>query len=82
MKQDSLTNLSLEELQKKENALKTANVLLPVMLGVMAVLGVFIVLRKGSVIFLTLPVCFLPLALANTSNLKKVREEIAKRNGG
>jgi uncharacterized membrane protein len=81
MKQEELTNLSLEELQKKEKSLKTLTGVFLGMQVVMTILGVFILLQKGSFVFASLPVAFLPLLLANLANLKKITAEIAKRQG-
>jgi hypothetical protein len=74
-----LSELSLEELQKKE---KTHKYSMPVLAGVLIVLAassIFITFQKGFNIFTTIPLAFLPVYVALASNLKKIKAEISLR---
>lgn len=78
-KQPELSELSLEELEKRAKMTKFSNIMLCVAVVLQFLVGVFLTYKNGFNVFIILPVAFLPLIIVNFSNLKKVNEEIAKR---
>jgi Na+-transporting methylmalonyl-CoA/oxaloacetate decarboxylase beta subunit len=79
-KQPELSELSLEELQKKIKTIKIANAFLIASIVIQFCAGFYLTIKKGFSPFLVLPVAFLPLVILNVTNYKKIKEEIAKRN--
>lgn len=79
MSTSPFSNLSTEELQGKLKSLKTANVIFIAMLIVMALLGVAITMMRGFGVFTLMPVFFLPMAVINAGNIKKIQAELASR---
>jgi hypothetical protein len=41
-------------------------------------IGVFLAISKGFNVFTFIPLAFLPMLMVNFSNIKKIKEEIAK----
>jgi hypothetical protein len=80
MKQESLSNLSLDELKTKEKSLKTAAGMLSGMMVVMLAVGIYMFFQKGFSVFSVLPIAFFPLVGGLVAKIKGVREEIATRN--
>ncbi len=80
MKQVPLSELSQEELLKKEKTLKAASTVLRGMLVVLAAASVYLTYLQGFSVFSVLPVTFLPIFIVNVGNLKKIQAEIASRN--
>jgi len=80
MKQVPLSELSKEDLLKKEKTSKTAIAALGGLLIVLIAATVYLTYLQGFSVFTVLPVAFLPLFTINISNLKKIRTEIASRN--
>ena len=80
MKQESLSNLSLDELKTKEKSLKTAAGMLSGMIVVMLAVGIYMFFQKGFSVFSVLPVAFLPLVGGLFAKIKEVRSEMASRN--
>jgi len=80
MKQESLSNLSLDELKTKEKSLKTAAGMLSGMMVVMLAVGIYMFFQKGFSVFSVLPVAFLPLVGGLFAKIKEVRSEMASRN--
>lgn len=78
-KQPQLSELSLEELEKRAKMTKFSNIMLCVALVFQFLVGVFLTYKNGFNVFIILPVAFLPLIIVNFTNLKKINEEIAKR---
>lgn len=78
--QPDLTTLSLEELQKRAKTTKTATGLLGGILFVQFAAGIFLTYKQGFNVFTIIPAAFLPLLIINITTLKKINEEIAKRN--
>ena len=79
MKENSLANLSLDELKKREKMLKIAISFIIAAIIVMAIAGAFLTYKQGFSIFTVMPIIFLSIVLINGVNLKKVRVEIAAR---
>ncbi len=80
MKQVPLSELSQEELLKKEKTLKAASTVLGGMLVVLAAASVYLTYLQGFTVFSVLPVAFLPIFIVNIGNLKKIKAEISSRN--
>lgn len=80
MKQVPLSELSQEELLKKEKTLKAASTVLGGMLVVLAAASVYLTYLQGFSVFTALPVAFLPMFIINLGNLKKIQAEITSRN--
>lgn len=78
-KQPELSELTIEELEKKAKTSKTATGALAGILIVQLAAGIYLTIKQGFNVFIILPVAFLPLILANIASLKKLKEEIASR---
>ncbi|UPT70643.1 MAG: redox-active disulfide protein 2 [Flavobacterium sp. JAD_PAG50586_2] len=79
-KEIDLSSLSIEELNKQAKKTKTIAGLLAGILLVEFVIGLFLTIRQGFSIFLVIPFAFLPILIVNHQNIKKINEEIARRN--
>lgn len=80
MAQPPLDQLTIGELKVKESLLKKATPMLGVSLVLMTAASVFLTVRgRGVGVFTVLPLMFLPLFILNVMNLKKVKDEIARR---
>jgi hypothetical protein len=80
MSQNPFAQLSTEELNKKAQTLKKANIVLSVFLIIMALAAVANTVLGGFSVFSVLPICFLPMVLVNFGNLKKIQTELATRS--
>jgi hypothetical protein len=74
-----LSKINLEELRKREKALKTAFTVILSMVGMMLLAGIYMTIIDGPGAILFLPVAFMPIVLTNYMNLKKVRHLIAEK---
>ena len=79
-KEIDLSTLTIEELEKRAKTTKTASVMLAVVIAIQFGIGVFLTFSKGFNVFTVIPLAFLPMLMVNFSNIKKIKEEIAKRN--
>ena len=77
--QSDLSTLTLTELNKRAKSTKMASGLLIGIIIVQFITGIFLTIKQGFSIFIIIPVAFLPMVAVNYSNLKKIKEEIAKR---
>ncbi|TDP59508.1 redox-active disulfide protein 2 [Flavobacterium dankookense] len=77
--QSDLSTLTLTELHKRAKSTKLASGLLIGIIIVQFITGIFLTIKQGFSIFIIIPVAFLPMVAVNYSNLKKIKEEIAKR---
>lgn len=77
--QSDLSTLTLTELQKRAKSTKMASGLLIGIIIVQFITGIFLTIKQGFSVFIIIPVAFLPMVVVNYSNLKKIKEEIAKR---
>jgi cytochrome b561 len=77
-----LSKVNLEELKKKEKALKTAFIVILSMVVIMLIAGIYLTIVDGPGAILFLPVAFTPIVLTNYMNLKKVRQLIAEKEQG
>jgi hypothetical protein len=80
MKQESLSNLSIDELKAKEKSLKTAAGMLTGMMVVMFAVGIYMFFQNGFSVFSILPVAFMPLVGGLFAKIKDVRSEVASRS--
>jgi hypothetical protein len=80
-KEPELSSLSLEDLNKRAKTTKTATGLLLGIIIIQFVVGTFLTVKQGFNVFIVIPLAFLPMVFVNYANLKKINEEIAKRNG-
>ena len=78
-KQPQLSELSLEELEKRTKMTKFSSIMLIVAVSLQFFAGVYLTFKNGFNVFIILPMAFLPLIIVNFTNLKKINEEIAKR---
>lgn len=78
--ENNLEALSLEELHKKAKTTKTFASILAGLVIVQFATGIFLTTQQGFNVFIMVPFAFLPLVLINFSNIKKINEEIARRN--
>ncbi|MFN3754882.1 redox-active disulfide protein 2 [Flavobacterium sp.] len=79
-KEPELSTLTVEELEKRAKTTKIASGFLLGVLLVQFAVGVYLTFQQRFNVFVIIPVAFLPLIILNFNNLKKIKEEIAKRN--
>lgn len=72
--------LSLEELNKRVKTTKLTTGILAGLLILQFAIGIYLTIKQGFNMFIVVPVAFLPILIVNYSNIKKLNEEIAKRN--
>lgn len=77
---DDLSNLGLEELDKKLKTTKTVTGLLAGLLFLQFAVGIYLTTQQGFNVFTIVPLAFLPILIINITNIKKMKEEISKRN--
>jgi hypothetical protein len=77
--QPDITTLTIEELKKRAKTTQTVNGVLLGMLVIQFASGIYLTFKQGFNVFIVLPIAFLPLVILNYTNLKKIREEIAKK---
>lgn len=80
-KEPELSTLTTEELEKRAKTTKMATGLLLGILIVQFADSAYLTIKQGFNVFIIIPIAFLPLVILNFTNLKKIKEEIAKRNG-
>jgi hypothetical protein len=78
-KPTDLSQLPLEELEKRAKTAKIAIAVMGVSILFMLLSGIFLTIKQGFNAFTILPVAFLPLLIVNTTSLKNIKTEIAKR---
>ncbi len=80
-KETNLSTLTVEELEKRVKTTKIASIMLAVIIAIQFGIGIFLTLSKGFNVFTVIPLAFLPMLIVNFTNIKKIKAEIAKRNG-
>ena len=80
MKKEDYSQLTIEELTKKEKTAKTATIALAVVIVLQFLVGLFLTFKQGFNVFTILPVTFLPILIVNYMTIKKIREEINSRS--
>lgn len=79
-KEEDFSQLSNDELYKKAKMLKLASISILVSMLLMMISGIILSLKKGFSALTVTPMGFLPLVIIFSSQLKKVNEELKKRN--
>jgi hypothetical protein len=79
-KEIDLSTLTIEELVKRAKTTKIASLMLGIILAIQFGIGIFLTISKGFNVFTFIPLAFMPILIINFTHLKKIREEIAKRN--
>jgi len=80
-KEPELSTLTVEQLTKRAKTTKLATGLLLGIIILQLAIGAYLTFDKGFNVFTVIPLAFLPMVIVNYANLKKINEEIAKRNG-
>lgn len=79
MKNEDLSNISTEALEKRA---KTLGIIVGIIWGAVitiSIAGVMLAAQKGFNVFVTLPVVYIALAVLFTVRLKKIKAEIKTR---
>lgn len=79
-KEVDLSTLTVEELEKRAKTTKAASIMLAVIMAIQFGIGIFLTVSKGFNVFTFIPLAFLPILIINFRNIKKIKEEIARRN--
>lgn len=79
MKNENFSDLSTEELLKRQKTIKPLTILLIVTLILLFVLSLFITIKKGFTALLVVPIALSPIAILNLNNLKNIQKEINSR---
>ncbi|MEJ8816545.1 hypothetical protein [Lacibacter sp. H407] len=79
MAQKQLSEMTDEELKKRQKELTFAVVLMAVAVLVMTISAIIGYSKKGFSTTTILPLLFTPLAISNLLNLKKIKAELALR---
>ena len=75
MKNENFSDLSTEDLLKRQKTIKPLTILL---IGTL-VLSLFITIKKGFTAVLVVPIALSPIAILNLNNLKNIQKEINSR---
>ena len=78
-KEEDLSTLTIEELNKKAKTSKLATGALAGILIVQLAVGIYLTIQQGFNVFIILPVAFLPILIINFTSIKKIDTEIARR---
>lgn len=78
--QPELSTLTIEELHKKAKMAKVATGTLLGIIIVQFIIGIYLTIRQGFSIFTVIPITFLPIVIINFTSIKKIKEEIARRD--
>jgi uncharacterized membrane protein len=79
MAQKQLSEMTEEELTKRKKELTFAVVLMAVAILVMTISAIIGYSKKGFSTTTILPLLFMPIAIINLLNLKKIKAELALR---
>ncbi|ATL42745.1 redox-active disulfide protein 2 [Elizabethkingia sp. HX WHF] len=79
MKNENFSDLSTEDLLKRQKTIKPLTILLIGTLVVLLVLSIFITIKKGFTALLVVPFALSPIAILNLNNLKSIQKEINSR---
>lgn len=75
-----LSEMSEAELKKNVRMLTIATAVIVASILIMVISAVFSYTKKGFTVYTVVPFAFLPIAIINFMNLKKVKAELASRN--
>ncbi|PUB34744.1 hypothetical protein C8J95_102412 [Elizabethkingia sp. YR214] len=79
MKNENFSDLSTEELLKKQKTIKPLTITLIGTLILLFVLSLFITFKKGFTALLVVPIALSPIVILNLNNLKNIQKEINSR---
>ncbi|MDV2446223.1 redox-active disulfide protein 2 [Elizabethkingia anophelis] len=79
MKSENFSDLSTEDLLKRQKTIKPLTILLIGTLVILLVLSIFITIKKGFTALLVVPFALSPIAILNLNNLKSIQKEINSR---
>ena len=79
MANKQLSEIPEDELKKREKEMTVAVILLLITVMIMLISTIFGFIKKGFTVTTILPFAFLPLAIINFLNLKKIKAELASR---
>ena len=79
MKNENFSDLSTEDLLKRQKTINPLTILLIGTLVVLLVLSIFITIKKGFTALLVVPFALSPIAILNLNNLKSIQKEINSR---
>ena len=79
MAQKQISELSDEELKKNIKMMNVAVTVIIVSIIIMAISAIYTFTKKGFTATTVLPFVFLPLAMINLMNLKKMKKELDSR---
>jgi hypothetical protein len=79
MAQKQLSEMTDEELKKNMRLMTIAVTVIIVSIIIMFISAVYSYLKKGFGITAVLPFAFMPIAIINLMNLKKIKQELTSR---
>ncbi len=79
MANKQLSEIPEDELKKREKEMTVAVILLSITVMIMLISAIFGFIKKGFTATTILPFAFLPLAIINFLNLKKIKTELDLR---
>ncbi|CAI9687649.1 MULTISPECIES: hypothetical protein [Elizabethkingia] len=79
MKNENFSDLSTEDLLKRQKTIKPLTIILIGTLVILLVLSIFITIKKGFTALLVVPFALSPIAILNLNNLKSIQKEINSR---
>lgn len=79
MAQKQLSEMTDEELKKNMRLMTIAVTVIIVSIIIMFISAVYSYLKKGFGIAAVLPFAFMPIAIINLMNLKKIKQELTSR---
>ncbi len=79
MAQKQLSEMTEEELKKNIRMMTIAVTVIIVSIIVMFISAIYVYSRKGFTITAVLPFAFMPIAIINLVNLKKIKAELESR---
>ncbi|RZK78981.1 MAG: hypothetical protein EOO92_10140 [Pedobacter sp.] len=79
MNKEYISQMSLEELNKRAKWLGITTLCIAVCVIIMAVSGVYTTIKQGFSMFTVLPAIFLPMLIMQMSSLRNVKAEIETR---
>lgn len=79
MQNNDLKTLTDQELKVRQKLMKTAVIMMGLAVFVMLIAGTIITVKKGFSAMAVTPICFLPLVIIFSAQLKKIKQEIKAR---
>ena len=79
MQSVNLSELSNEELLKKEKEQKSTRNLFRIIVGLLFVVQIYLVVKNGFTLSIVTPLCFIPLLVIREKNYNDLQKEIQSR---